>query len=272
MVEIKSYVNDILVIIGLQPVDFTESSNNEVEPFTLLKSIIKSTPDKLNLIENGVTIAEVSQWLSFGYNDSSDLTALEATLSVQSFLIGKSISLADYAVFVSVYNKDISSFKSIKRWFDIVQHSQSPTSTFKLKPFVKPPLVFAIPSSAPAPVPTTTSELPSSSSSSKPTTEAGSSSEKAKTEEKKTDVKPEASADKPDKKSDKKEKKEKAAVETPAATSGESDDLDPSKLLIVVGKVTKCWNHPDSDKLLCEEIDIGEATGVRSIASGDSSQ
>ena len=26
-----------------------------------------------------------------------------------------------------------------------------------------------------------------------------------------------------------------------------------------MGHVVKCWNHPDSDKLLCEEIDLGEA-------------
>jgi tRNA-binding EMAP/Myf-like protein len=31
--------------------------------------------------------------------------------------------------------------------------------------------------------------------------------------------------------------------------------------------VTKCWNHAESEKLLCEEIDVGEST-VRNIASG----
>jgi tRNA-binding EMAP/Myf-like protein len=31
--------------------------------------------------------------------------------------------------------------------------------------------------------------------------------------------------------------------------------------------VTKCWAHPDSDKLLCEEVDLGEGS-VRRIASG----
>jgi tRNA-binding EMAP/Myf-like protein len=35
---------------------------------------------------------------------------------------------------------------------------------------------------------------------------------------------------------------------------------------IRVGKITKVWKHPDSEKLYCEEIDIGGET--RSIASG----
>lgn len=34
-----------------------------------------------------------------------------------------------------------------------------------------------------------------------------------------------------------------------------------------MGLITKCWNHPEAEKLLCEEIDVGEAA-PRSIASG----
>ncbi|KAH9258621.1 methionine-tRNA ligase, beta subunit [Batrachochytrium salamandrivorans] len=47
------------------------------------------------------------------------------------------------------------------------------------------------------------------------------------------------------------------------ATTFTFDDLD-----VRVGLVTKCWRHPDSAKLLCEEIDLGEDTGPRQIASG----
>lgn len=32
-------------------------------------------------------------------------------------------------------------------------------------------------------------------------------------------------------------------------------------------QVLKCWNHPESEKLLCEEIDMGGGD-VRTIASG----
>ena len=36
---------------------------------------------------------------------------------------------------------------------------------------------------------------------------------------------------------------------------------------IRVGKITKVWKHPDSEKLYCEEIDIGGGE-IRKIASG----
>lgn len=42
---------------------------------------------------------------------------------------------------------------------------------------------------------------------------------------------------------------------------------DISRLDIKVGKIVKCWEHPEADKLWCEEIDLGEAS-VRTICSG----
>jgi aminoacyl tRNA synthase complex-interacting multifunctional protein 1 len=42
---------------------------------------------------------------------------------------------------------------------------------------------------------------------------------------------------------------------------------DICKLEFKVGVITKVWNHPNADKLYCEEIDIGEDS-VRQIASG----
>ena len=53
---------------------------------------------------------------------------------------------------------------------------------------------------------------------------------------------------------------------TPAGDIGAAD-ADPSNLDLRVGLISKCWNHPDSEKLLCEEIDVGEEN-VRSVASG----
>ena len=40
------------------------------------------------------------------------------------------------------------------------------------------------------------------------------------------------------------------------------------KLAFRVGVITKVWEHPNADKLYCEEIDVGEETGPRQIASG----
>eukprot|EP00980_Cylindrotheca_fusiformis_P008412 scaffold1776_cov106-Cylindrotheca_fusiformis.AAC.11 len=44
--------------------------------------------------------------------------------------------------------------------------------------------------------------------------------------------------------------------------------IDISQLDIRVGVITKAWAHEEADKLICEEIDIGEDKGPRQIASG----
>ena len=63
----------------------------------------------------------------------------------------------------------------------------------------------------------------------------------------------------------KKEKKAaaKPAVKTPAGYTPEPfEELD-----VRVGKIVEAWEHPDSDKLWCEKIDVGEEE-PREIASG----
>ncbi|KAL3943142.1 MAG: hypothetical protein SGBAC_002791 [Bacillariaceae sp.] len=57
-------------------------------------------------------------------------------------------------------------------------------------------------------------------------------------------------------------KKQQSKPATPPA-----DQPDICKLEFKVGVITKVWNHPEADKLYCEEIDVGEES-VRQIASG----
>jgi methionine--tRNA ligase beta chain len=54
----------------------------------------------------------------------------------------------------------------------------------------------------------------------------------------------------------------------PATSSTASSEIDISKLDIRVGVIRKAWPHEDADRLYCEEIDLGEETGPRRIASG----
>ena len=72
-------------------------------------------------------------------------------------------------------------------------------------------------------------------------------------------------ATKNDKKKEKKENPAPAAADT---ASSSSSDIDISKLDIRVGVINKAWEHPEADKLYCEEIDLGEESGPRQIASG----
>jgi len=60
-----------------------------------------------------------------------------------------------------------------------------------------------------------------------------------------------------------KKKKKKKQQPTPVIV-----DIDISKLDIRVGLITKAWNHEEADTLYCEEIDVGEDSGPRNIASG----
>lgn len=80
-----------------------------------------------------------------------------------------------------------------------------------------------------------------------------------------------------EKKSKEKEstKSDKSAVDASASNAAAAavDPLDTyegpaiTSLDIRVGKITKVWEHPEADKLYCEEIDVGEDE-PRQIASG----
>ncbi|GAX19154.1 tyrosyl-tRNA synthetase [Fistulifera solaris] len=49
--------------------------------------------------------------------------------------------------------------------------------------------------------------------------------------------------------------------------SSDGGEVDITALDIRVGQIVKVWNHPEADKLFCEEIDLGNGE-VRQIASG----
>merc|ERR1719253_1609651 len=59
----------------------------------------------------------------------------------------------------------------------------------------------------------------------------------------------------------------KVKAKAAAAKPGEREIEDVTRLNIIVGRIKKVWEHPEADKLWCEEIDCGEAE-PRQIASG----
>ena len=53
-----------------------------------------------------------------------------------------------------------------------------------------------------------------------------------------------------------------------AGKKGKAADVPPfCQVSLKVGKITKVWEHPDSENLFCEEIDVGE-NAPRMVASG----
>ena len=67
-----------------------------------------------------------------------------------------------------------------------------------------------------------------------------------------------------------KRKKEKKAALANKATgpAADEDQAEFTKIDIRVGQIVKVWYHEEADKLFCEEIDVGEESGPRQIASG----
>lgn len=67
----------------------------------------------------------------------------------------------------------------------------------------------------------------------------------------------------------KSKKKEEPAPATETLGKGETAPTEnPNALDIRVGRLVKVWPHPEAEKLYCEEIDCGEESGPRQIASG----
>ncbi|KAL3797395.1 hypothetical protein HJC23_010521 [Cyclotella cryptica] len=81
-----------------------------------------------------------------------------------------------------------------------------------------------------------------------------------------TDEQKKAAAEKRAQKNAEKAAKKPKADAAPATTS--ADEINISALDIRVGKIMKAWEHESAEKLYCEEVDVGEESGPRKIASG----
>lgn len=226
------------------------------DPSVVVQSL--KAANKSNLLgQNEVEDIEVGQWLSYSQQatHAESIAKLNGVLAAKSYLVGQRFTVADVAVYQQLVRNNIASLDSsavhVARWVDHIQHLCDPAAVV-LHQFEEPLVVIPLPSLAveakkeAAPTPPAAPDAPA----------AEIKKEEKKAEEPKVEKKAEK---KEEKKAEKKEeKKEEAAADA---------ELDPSKLDIRVGLVVKCWNHEGSDKLLCEEIDLGEGTN-RSIASG----
>lgn len=252
----------VLSSIGLSS---PQATPVEWEENGALRSAVSSA-DLANLLgTTPLAQVEVDMWLTFSLQDISDaqLNALNEVLLFKTFLVGSSISLADYSVYVAVASSNFGKHSNVKRWFKHVQAIAKPVegitaiadASVFVPIFIPFPLIDgevskageAAPAPAPAPA-VAAAAAPAPAHATPAAAVAAPEGKKAK--EGKT-----------------KEAKAAPAAAAPAAEDASSGALDPTKLDIRCGVVLKCWNHPDSEKLLCEEIDMGGGD-VRSIASG----
>jgi methionine--tRNA ligase beta chain len=197
---------------------------------------------------------EIDQWLTFAslhYHKSDAVVALAAVdefLVLRSYLAGQSFTVADAAVFVCVSSACLDNRAHVRRWYRHV--ASLPT----LPPTLLSLAVLADTNPA-AQQSTEPTEPPAI-----PATSKGKKVDKSSGESKDKEVKD--GKDKGEKEKEK-EKEKKVGKDIPPAVV----ELNPMRLDIRVGVIVKCWNHTEADKLLCEEIDVGEDQ-PRLIASG----
>ena len=229
-----SRVEQVLSCAGIT---FTGTNTPSYEENTAIKAAVAASHKTHLLGHNAREKLEVDMWLTFSANAMNKdlLSALNSTLLYKTFLVGCSFSLADIAVHVAVASTSRNGFANICRWDNHIRN-------FLFQPCGE---VQMASSSSATFVPVAVMDSVYAASKAAPTA---------------------APADKKQKTDKKDSAAPKEAVKEEPAAAGENA-LDPSKLDIRCGLVVKCWNHPDSDKLLCEEIDVGGGE-IRTIASG----
>lgn len=240
-------VKQVITFAGISE-DTLKKVKGERPPTILKECFQLSQP---SLIPSSAEIdAEASQWINEAIlkaNDKSKeyVDEINTWLSSRSYMAGTEISLADIVVLYTLTTPNVT--KEIKqdthnnliRWMMHICKLYSKSNPIDV---TTTPQNITIPVFKAAPVVVAAKDV----------------KDGAKDDNKNT------------KAIDKKEKgDDKVSKDKTATTTTVADGPDPSKLEFRVGKVVKCYNHPESEKLLCEEIDLGEGEGKqRLILSG----
>lgn len=200
--------------------------------------------------------AKVAEWMAWAEDPPSDAAAvLDAALTDRSFLAAERLTLADVACYVACSGRGLTG-RAAARWLRQAQAECRRLAPKAAWPELAPPG----PQNVVGPLAHSAVRAPGA-----PKATGGPKASMP--------PKVEAAAPAEAKKQEKKEKKKKPLKNQPApvveAASPEEACEQAAPLLdIRVGTVTKCWAHPEAEKLYCEEIDIGEKEGPRTIASG----
>lgn len=265
-----SQSNIIAQLIGLQlPLASPDLLDENTDLITSLRDSknISGTKFASPLVRSIEEEVEISSWIAWARKviQTEDADKLELILVYKSYLVGHRPSVADVAVFVALHQSEFFSPNRVNlcRW---AIHIEKLVNGGLL-----PPLGFSsIGKIVPLP-------LPVSAQQSEPVT---ASPAEVKSEEKLTTTAPQqpesnsnkqptskqqsgGGKEKEGKKVDKKEAAATASTEDETASSGSQPE--PGRLDIRVGQVIRCWNHAESDKLLCEEIDLGEGKSILSL-------
>eukprot|EP01041_Mallomonas_annulata_P010354 gene10354-21599_t len=282
----------VLSYVGIKP----DNKQFTGPATTILKSVLSENHS--SLLGNNSKFPQICQCVNSN-EAKTILSNLNHYLSCHSYLVDNEFTLADLVVYDAlIQNRNsVADFNEILRWLDHVNHIvQNPAVNDDLlvaKPTLFPSNPKVIHTQKPVStvsmesktgngkgkeVVSTTSknEPPPPTDSGKPTVVTPAADTVTPVSENKPNKKPSDAPKDGEAKTKTKKPKDEANKKTVTTTEGVVDpeggggdaSLSPALLDIRVGVVIRCWEHPESEKLLCEEIDLGEPTGPRQIASG----
>lgn len=238
-------------VLSLAGIDVSKSITTEAtQPSTVLKEwVTAKCPELLG----NASAAELSQWLSYGMGSEIPSDAASKTvdtwLACRSYVAGSALSVADFAIMAALAEGgtvvDATKFPNLARWYLHIRFQCANTD--------------GIPELVLPPAPATTFPVFKAAA---PAAAVAAAPSSGNAKDAKKDKKAAADAGAP-------------ITDTAAVPAAAASDVDVSKIAFIVGRVTKCWNHEESEKLLCEEVDCGEekprqiASGIRAHYSAD---
>lgn len=217
--------------------------------------------------------AQVQQWLSFCVSaKGADMAkGVDAGLLHSTHLAGNHLTAADLAVYEVVHPTMASTkgkgYTNLTRWFEYLQYCEGVCGVL---PEVQIGTTFFVPQIVAGAGAKKSAPKEDKKAAKQAAPEAKKAEKPAAAEGELSDMQAKQLAKKKAKEDAKKASKEgKEGKEAAPAKEAKkaTGDWNVSHLNIIVGTIVKAWEHPDSDKLWCEEIDCGEAQ-TRQIASG----
>lgn len=198
--------------------------------------------------------------LSSRFDEPESLIKLNDSLRNKTFITGNLPSPSDLVVFSNAFalaskwtsSEEISKFRHILRWIDLLQNT-----------IVAVPETKKIKLDHDIAIPREVKEKK------KPSQESQGGKEKEKNSKQKdssssdNDVNAKMEAQKA-----KKEAKAKAKVDNKANQQAESVPPNPSMIEFRVGHIQKAVKHPNADSLYMSTVDVGDAEGPRTVCSG----
>ncbi|KAA0167968.1 hypothetical protein FNF27_07215 [Cafeteria roenbergensis] len=278
--------------------EFKSGADVLTQPASIAKALLGvATPPQTSMLGDSAAIkAQAGHWISQAMREDASgmLKAFDASLALSSFAAGPTFTVADAMMLHSlqadiaeaVRSGSIADFPNVVRWALVAEPTAKaaaldaaalPESLGITEPLLRPAesakaLAELLGNVPVAPVVAATAAPTAAKVAAPPAAPAAAAAAAASSAAPSTTPANTGKGGKGGKGDDaaagKKAAKKEKKAKKPAAKAAAADVSPMAECDFRVGRITKCWVHPDADKLFCEDIDCGEASGDRQIASG----